>query len=50
MVKHTIVTNDPPAREPLRRITHMLQDTVKAEVEKMLQHGVIRESSSPWQL
>ena len=25
----------------------MLQDTVKAEVE-MLQHGVIRESSSPW--
>ena len=26
----------------------MLQDTVKAEVEKMLQHCVIRESSSPW--
>ena len=47
-VKHTIVTNGPPVREPLRRITHMLQDTVKAEVEKMLQHGVIRESSSPW--
>ena len=47
-VKHTIVTNGPPVREPLRRIPHMLQDTVKAEVEKMLQHGVIRESSSPW--
>ena len=46
-VKHTIVTNGPPVREPLRRIPHMLQDTVKAEVEKMLQHGVIRESSSP---
>ena len=47
-VKHTIVTHGPPVREPLRRIPHMLQDTVKAEVEKMLQHSVIRESSSPW--
>ena len=26
----------------------MLQDTVKAEVEKMLQRSVKKESSSPW--
>ena len=26
----------------------MLQDTVKAEIKKMLQQGVIRKSCSPW--
>ncbi|KAL5515358.1 hypothetical protein EMCRGX_G000513 [Ephydatia muelleri] len=48
MVKHAIITNGLPVREPIRRIPHALQETVKLEVKKMLKDGVIRESNSPW--
>ena len=47
-VKHAIITNGLPVREPIRRIPNALQETVKLEVEKMLKDGVIRESNSPW--
>eukprot|EP00731_Ephydatia_muelleri_P003232 Em0001g3232a len=47
-VKHAIITNGLPVREPIRRIPHALQETVKLEVKKMLKDGVIRESNSPW--
>ena len=48
MTSHSIQTSGPPVREPLRRIPHFLKDTVSAEIKKMLNQGVIRESNSPW--
>ncbi|KAL5460047.1 hypothetical protein EMCRGX_G033464 [Ephydatia muelleri] len=39
-VKHAIITNGLPVREPIRRIPHALQETVKLEVKKMLKDGV----------
>eukprot|EP00731_Ephydatia_muelleri_P028340 Em0019g1213a len=39
-VKHAIITNGLPVREPIRRIPHALQETVKVEVKKMLKDGV----------
>lgn len=48
VTRHSIRTYGPPVREPLRRIPHSLQDTVSSEIKKMLDQGVIRESSSPW--
>ena len=47
-IKHSIRVEGPPVRQPLRRIPFALQDTVRAEVQKMLKQGVIKESSSPW--
>ena len=38
-VKHAIITNGLPVREPIRRIPHALQETVKLEVKKMLKDG-----------
>ena len=48
VIKHTIRTEGSPIRQPLRRIPFVLQDTVKTEIKKMLQQGVIRKSCSPW--
>ena len=48
IIKHTIRTEGSPIRQPLRRIPFVLQETVKAEIKKMLQQGVIRKSCSPW--
>ena len=48
VIKHTICTEGSPIQQPLRRIPFVLQDTVKAEIKKMLQQGVIRKSCSPW--
>ena len=48
VIKYTIRTEGSPIRQPLRRIPFVLQDTVKAEIKKMLQQGVIRKSCSPW--
>ena len=48
VVKHSIRVQGPPVREPLHRIPYSLQETVSTEVKKMLHHGVIRESNSPW--
>lgn len=43
-----IETSGPSIRQPLRRVPYSLQDTVKSEVEKMVEHNIIRPSSSPW--
>ena len=48
VIKHTICTEGSPIRQPLRTIPFVLQDTVKAEIKKMLQQGVIRKSCSAW--
>ena len=47
-IKHTIKTDGPPIRQPLRRIPFALQSTVKTEIQKMLNQGVIQKSHSPW--
>ena len=47
VIKHTICTEASPIGQPLRRIPFVLLDTVKAEIKKMLQQGVIRKSCSP---
>ena len=46
VIKHTIRTEGSPIRQPLRRIPFVLQDTVKAEIKKMLQQGVQKELQS----
>jgi transposase InsO family protein len=47
-VKHSIPTEGRPVRQPLRRIPEALKGAVDAEVTKMLEHGVVQPSSSPW--
>ena len=44
-VKHS---HGPPIRQPIRRLPVTLKSTVQKEVQKMLQDGVIRSSTSPW--
>ena len=48
IVKHSIHTTGPPIRQPLRRIPQALKSVVGTEVQRMLDHNVIRPSSSPW--
>ena len=48
MVKHDIETSGPPIRQPLRRLPHSMKPVVEDEVQRMLQQGVIRPSTSPW--
>eukprot|EP00731_Ephydatia_muelleri_P009263 Em0004g1601a len=48
VVKHTIKTDGPPIRQPLRRFPFALQSTVRTEIQKMLEQGVIQKSNSPW--
>ena len=47
-VKHDIETSGPPIRQPLRRLPHSMKPVVEDEVQRMLQQGVIRPSTSPW--
>ena len=48
VVKHEVKTTGSSIRQPLRRLPVALKDTVKEEVTKMLNQGVIRHSNSPW--
>ena len=48
VVQHEIKTDGPPIRQPVRRLPTALKPVINAEVEKMLQQGVIRPSNSPW--
>ena len=49
LVQHDIVTlNDQPIKQRVRRTPFHLQKEAKAEVEKMLDSGVIEPSCSPW--
>ena len=47
-VKHKILTEGPPIRQPVRRLPEVLKSVLNGEVEKMLEQGVVRPSSSPW--
>ena len=47
-VKHTINTSGPPIRQPVRRLPESVKQVVDGEIQKMLQQGVVRPSSSPW--
>ena len=47
-VKHAIPTMGPPIRQPMRRLPEALKQTVHTEVQKMLEHDIIRHSASPW--
>ena len=48
MVKHAIQTEGPLAKQPLRCMPEALKAATKEEVQKMLNQGVVRPSSSPW--
>lgn len=49
MVKHTInLSDDTPIKQRHRRIPPALLQEVKQHLNEMLDKGVIRESSSPW--
>ena len=47
-MKHSIPTTGAPIRQQLHRVPESLKDTVKTEVNRMLEHDVIRPSTSPW--
>ena len=49
MLEHRIETGDAaPVRQSPRRIPMRLREEVERQKEKMLQNGIIEESSSPW--
>jgi hypothetical protein len=49
LVQHTIETGEAlPIKQAIRRTPHHQQSIVDAEVEKMQEAGVIRQSDSPW--
>ena len=48
VVKHAIQTDGPPVKQQLRRMPEALKAAVKEEVQKILNQGVVRQSSSPW--
>ena len=45
---HSIPTTGAPIRQQVCRVPESLKDTVKAEVNCMLEQNVIRPSTSPW--
>jgi hypothetical protein len=49
VIEHQILVGDtPPIRRPQYRTPYALRGEMKAQVDKMLGKGVIRESHSPW--
>jgi hypothetical protein len=49
VIEHEILVGDArPIRRPAYRTPYALRDEMKAQVNKMLEKGVITESSSPW--
>ena len=49
LVKHKIVTEtDLPIKQPVRRPPLHLRGEAQKEVDRMLEHGVIEPSESPW--
>jgi hypothetical protein len=49
VVEHQIIVEDArPKRKPQYRVPYTLREEIKAQVDNMLQKGVIRESNSPW--
>jgi hypothetical protein len=48
-IKHQIIVNNvTPIRRPQYQNPYALSEEMKSKIEKMLDKGVIRESSSPW--
>ncbi len=48
-VKHTIDTgNEKPIKQRFRRFSHKEKETIRKEIETMLENGIIRKSKSPW--
>lgn len=49
VIEHEIpVVDEAPVRQRYRRIPPSLYEEVKAHIAQLLQHGIIRESSSPY--
>ena len=48
VIQHSIPTTGAPIRQPLRRVPESLKSAVAGEVDRMLDHNVIRPSASPW--
>lgn len=48
VVSHSIPTTGAPIRQPLRRVPEALKNIMASEVDRMLDHNVIRPSTSPW--
>ena len=48
VVKHAIQKDEPPVKQQLRCIPDALKAAAKEEVQKMLNQGVVRPSSSRW--
>ena len=48
LIKHSIPTTGPPIRQPVRRVPEALKNTIKTEVDRMLDQNIIRPSTSPW--
>ena len=48
IINHRIETKGPPIFEKLRRTPQALRIHVKAQIDEMLENGIIRESSSPY--
>ena len=47
-VKHTIDTgNEKPIKQRFRRFSHKEKETIRKEIETMLENGIIRKSKSP---
>ena len=46
--KHKILTEGPPIRQSIRRLPEVLKSVINGKVEKMVEQGVVRPSSSPW--
>ena len=42
------MTDDKPIKQKAYRQAYVLQDTINKQVREMAEHGIIRESSSPW--
>lgn len=47
-VMHEINTTGSPVFQRMRRVPNSLKPTVKAKIDEMLAHGIIKESSSPY--
>ena len=45
---HTIEADGLPARSPVRRVSPALRKVIKAQVDKLLEKGMIRPSKSPY--
>ena len=48
VVKHSIRTSGVPVCLPVRRTPIVLREAIKAHIDEMLEHGIIRESNSPY--